>query len=67
MSTVCECMYNLRVDQLLPVVHQAPGGDAQRHHLVEGDRRGRSGVIPHCLANTSANTFTQARCQNPRS
>lgn len=31
-------MYNLRVDQLLPVVHQAPGGDAQRHHLVEGDR-----------------------------
>lgn len=33
-----ECLYNLRVDQLLSVVHQAPGSDAQCDHLVEGDR-----------------------------
>lgn len=56
---------NLRVDQLLSVVHEAPGSDAQRHHLVEGDRGGCGGMIPHRLSNTPPDTFAQACCQDP--
>lgn len=62
-----ERLYNLRVDQLLSVVHQAPGSDAQRHHLVEGQRRGSGGVIPHRLSDAPADAFTQACRQDPRS
>lgn len=62
-----DCQYNLRVDQLLSVVHQAPGSDAQRHHLAEGHRRGRGGVIPHSLSDTPPYTLAQACRQDPRS
>lgn len=62
-----ECLHNLRVDQLLPVVHHAPGCDAQRHHLVQGDGGSSGGVVPHRLSNTSAHTLAQACSQDPRS
>lgn len=62
-----ERLSDLRVYQLLPVWYHPPRGDAQRYHFVERQRWGSSGVIPHCLSHTPANTFTQARCDNPRS